>query len=332
MALITQVLMKTGNIHMVFHKITVHASALGVEFIVGVLTAAGADCFEIEDPADLRELLDEKYVPFDYVDDTLLDRQNDEPQVRVYLADNPQGRERMKEVLEGIARLKEETGFDLGSLETEITETDDGEWADNWKEFFHPLPVGDRFVVKPTWENWDPDGRIVLEIDPESSFGSGQHETTSLCLCALEKSDVSGKDVLDMGCGSGILGIGALLLGAKSVFAVDIDRNAVDIAEKNARLNRVEGFTGICGDLLSDPETYAAVTGRRYGIILANIVADVIIAMAPVFRSVLDEGGILIASGIISPRRDEVIAGLEKNGFTVAGINEKNDWTALICR
>ena len=139
---------------MKFHKITVHANSLGVEFIQGVLISAEAECFEIVDPTDLQELLDTQYVPFDYVDDALLETKDEEAKVRVYLADNTQGREKMQAVLDGIEALRGETEFDLGSLKTEISETDDSEWADNWKEFFHPLPIGEKFVVKPTWEDW----------------------------------------------------------------------------------------------------------------------------------------------------------------------------------
>ncbi len=316
---------------MKFHKITVHASSLGVEFIQGVLMGAEAECFEIIDPTDLQELLDTQYVPFDYVDDALLETKGDEPKVRVYLADNSQGREKMEFILEGIEALRNETEFDLGSLKTEISETDDSEWADNWKEFFHPLPIGNSFVVKPTWEDWEGEDRIVLEIDPESSFGSGQHETTSLCLEALEDIPLEGVSVLDMGCGSGILGIGALLLGAKDVLAVDIDKNAVDIAVKNATLNKVQNFEGLCGNTLADQGVYQKVTSKKYGVILANIVADVIIAMAPTFKKVLEDEGILICSGIISPRKGEVLTALAENGFAVTGIAEKNDWVAIIC-
>lgn len=316
---------------MKFHKITVHASSLGVEFIQGVLMGAEAECFEIIDPTDLQELLDTQYVPFDYVDDALLETKDDEPMVRVYLADNSQGREKMEFILEGIEALRNETEFDLGSLKTEISETDDSEWADNWKEFFHPLPIGNSFVVKPTWEDWEGEDRIVLEIDPESSFGSGQHETTSLCLEALEDISLEGVSVLDMGCGSGILGIGALLLGAKDVLAVDIDKNAVDIAVKNANLNKVENFEGLCGNTLADQGVYEKVTSKKYGVILANIVADVIIAMAPTFKKVLADDGILICSGIISPRKGEVLTALAENGFALTGIGEKNDWVAITC-
>lgn len=316
---------------MKFHKITVHASSLGVEFIQGVLMGAEADCFEIIDPTDLQELLDTRYVPFDYVDDALLETQGDEPKVRVYLADNSQGREKMEFILAGIEALRNETEFDLGSLKTEISETDDSEWADNWKEFFHPLPIGNSFVVKPTWEDWEGEDRIVLEIDPESSFGSGQHETTSLCLEALEDIPLENVSVLDMGCGSGILGIGALLLGAKDVLAVDIDKNAVDIAVKNATLNKAQNFEGLCGNTLSDEGVYNKVTSKKYGVILANIVADVIIAMAPTFKKVLEDEGTLICSGIISPRKGEVLTALAENGFSLTGIAEKNDWVAIVC-
>ncbi len=316
---------------MKFHKITVHASSLGVEFIQGVLMGAEAECFEIVDPTDLQELLDTQYVPFDYVDDALLETKDEEAKVRVYLADNSQGREKMEIILEGIEALRNETEFDLGSLKTDISETDDSEWADNWKEFFHPLPIGNSFVVKPTWEDWEGEDRIVLEIDPESSFGSGQHETTSLCLEALEDIPLENASVLDMGCGSGILGIGALLLGAKDVLAVDIDKNAVDIAVKNAILNKVQNFEGLCGNTLSDEGVYNKVTSKKYGVILANIVADVIIAMAPTFKKVLEDEGTLICSGIISPRKGEVLSALAENGFALTGIGEKNDWVSIIC-
>lgn len=316
---------------MKFHKITVHANSLGVEFIQGVLISTETDCFEIVDPADLEELLDTRYVPFDYVDDELLETRDQEAKVRVYLADNQQGREKKRLVLEGIQALKSETEFDLGSLTVEIGETDDSEWADNWKEFFHPLPIGERFVVKPTWEDWEGDDRIVLEIDPESSFGSGQHETTSLCLETLEYLCVEGESVLDMGCGSGILGIGALLLGAKDVLAVDIDKNAVDIAVKNAALNKVENFEGLCGNAIGDESVREKIKTKKYGIILANIVADVIIAMAPLFYENLEQEGTLVCSGIISPRKGEVINALAESGFILTGINEKNDWVALTC-
>ena len=316
---------------MKFHKITVYASSLGVEFIQGVLMGAEAECFEIVDPTDLQELLDTQYVPFDYVDDALLETKDEEAKVRVYLADNSQGREKMEIILEGIEALRNETEFDLGSLKTDISETDDSEWADNWKEFFHPLPIGNSFVVKPTWEDWEGEDRIVLEIDPESSFGSGQHETTSLCLEALEDIPLENASVLDMGCGSGILGIGALLLGAKDVLAVDIDKNAVDIAVKNATLNKVQNFEGLCGNTLSDEGVYNKVTSKKYGVILANIVADVIIAMAPTFKKVLEDEGTLICSGIISPRKGEVLSALAENGFALTGIGEKNDWVSIIC-
>lgn len=316
---------------MKFHKITVHANTLGVEFIQGVLMGAEAECFEIVDPTDLQELLDTQYVPFDYIDDALLETKDEEAKVRVYLADNSQGREKMQIILDGIEALRGETEFDLGSLATEVSETDDSEWADNWKEFFHPLPIGEKFVVKPTWEDWEGENRIILEIDPESSFGSGQHETTSLCLESLEYLPIEGVSVLDMGCGSGILGIGALLLGAKDVLAVDIDKNAVDIAVKNACLNKVENFTGLCGNTLSDKDVYDKVTSKKYGVILANIVADVIIAMAPTFKQVLEDDGTLICSGIISPRKGEVIGALLENGFALTGISEKNDWVAITC-
>ncbi len=173
----------------------------------------------------------------------------------------------------------------------------------------------------------------MLEIDPESSFGTGQHETTALCLELLEKIPVRDKTVLDMGCGSGILGIGASLMGAKNVVCVDIDKNATEIAAKNAAKNdiRNDAFTVLCGDVLEDKETYNAVKSRKYDIILSNIAADVICRMAPVFHDIIIEDGILICSGIIAEKKEITVGSLKESGFTIAETAEKNDWVAVKC-
>lgn len=319
--------------NMIFNELIIHTNSLGSEMVSGVLLAAGVACYTIEDRADLDEILGDKSIPVDYVEDNLLTDNSGVVKVKVYLADNEQGRLTMDEIKTGIDRLKKECEFDIGSLDIEMNKVDDNDWADNWKEFFHPLPIGNRFIVKPSWEDCDPGDRIVLEIDPESSFGTGQHETTALCLEMLETLDVQGKNVLDMGCGSGILGIGAALLGAEKVLCVDIDKNATDIAAKNAVVNHLEEgkLSVLCGNILEDKAACDRVCAEKYDIILANIVADVISGMAPVFASVLEKGGALICSGIIAPKKDAVIASLEANGFSISEIAEKNDWVALKC-
>lgn len=188
-------------------------------------------------PGRPRALLADRTVPADYVEESLR-AQNGEPFLSVYLAQNAQGEEQKNAILAGIETLRGDFGDTLGSLRVETAEVCDDDWRDNWKQFYHPLEIGERFVVRPSWEPYAGCRALEIVIDPESSFGTGQHETTRLCLSALEMLDVAGKSVLDMGCGSGILGIGALKLGASHVTAVDIDSNAAAIAEKKFRAQR----------------------------------------------------------------------------------------------
>ncbi|MBO5786453.1 MAG: 50S ribosomal protein L11 methyltransferase [Clostridia bacterium] len=318
---------------MKFNEITIHTTTAGSEVVSGVLFNEGITCFSVEDPRDLAELLENKYVPVDYVEEGLL-REDGDVLVRVYLAENEQGQLQLEGVLAGIERLRATGEEWLGSLETELSVTDEKDWENNWKQYFHPLPIGEKFLVVPSWEKEEGKGRIVIEIDPASSFGTGRHETTALCLEALEKLSVEGADVLDMGCGSGILGIGAALLGATHVDAVDIDMVATRIAEENAEKNGVskETMAVYCGNVLSDESLWGYFADKKYGIILANIVADIISDMLPLFDSCLNENGRMVCSGIISPRKEFVLDALEANGFEVEELKEKNDWVAIVCR
>lgn len=319
---------------MIFHELTIHTNTLGSELVGGVLMGAGVSCFVTEDFNDLNEVIEEKSIPFDYIEDALL-ADPGEVKVKVYLACNEQGKLQEEEILSGITALKEAGEFDLGSLEVTFSHVDEKDWADNWKQYFHPLPIGNRFIVKPTWEEYTGEDRIVLEIDPASSFGTGQHETTALCLEELEDMELSGKSLLDMGCGSGILGIGAALLGAEDVVCVDIEQIAVETTRENAGINGLqEGvLKAYHGNILTDEALCATVMeADRYDYIAANIVADVIIAMLPMFKTALKSGGTMVLSGIISPKKDVVLDALLKAGFTVSTAREKNDWAVIVCQ
>lgn len=318
---------------MKFDELTIHTTTAGSEVVSGVLFGEGITCFSVDDPQDLADLLENQYVPVDYVEDGLL-REDGDVLVRVYLAQNEQGRIQQEGIIAGIEKLKAEDLDWLGSLEIELAVTDEKDWENNWKQYFHPLPIGERFLVVPSWEKAEEEGRTVIEIDPASSFGTGRHETTALCLEALEKLSPEGKNILDMGCGSGILGIGAALLGAEHIDAVDIDMVAARIAEENAEKNDLpEGkMNVVCGNVLSDEKLWNTYAERKYGIILANIVADIISDMLPLFDSCLLDDGRLVCSGIISPRKEFVLEALEKNGFEVEELKEKNDWVAIVCR
>jgi len=320
---------------MVYDELTIHTTTAGSEVVSGVLFNEGITCFSVTDPRDLAELIENGGVPVDYVESGLLDGQSDVT-VRVYLARNEQGAIQKTGIIAGVKRLKAENGNAewLGSLDITVSESDDKDWENNWKQYFHPLSIGEKFLICPSWEKVPGEGRTVIEIDPACSFGTGRHETTALCLEELEKQDIAGKDVLDMGCGSGILGIAALKLGAKHVDAVDIDMVATRIAGENAEKNGIpEGLMDIyCGNILTDGTLCESLAQNSYSLILANIVADIISDMLPFFARCLDAQGHMICSGIISPRRDFVVDALGKAGFVIKSIREKNEWVAIVCR
>lgn len=317
---------------MKFHDIKIRTNTLGSEAISDMLLINGITSFSVSDPNDFAEIVEERSVPFDYYEDDLLPDDRSVAYVDVYTAYTEQGESQMQAVADGIAALKAEN-LPFGSLEYTVYETDDKDWENNWKQFFHPINIGNSFVIKPSWEDCTPDGRKVLEIDPESSFGTGRHETTRLCLELLEKTDCNDADVLDMGCGSGILGIGAYLLGAKSITAVDIDENAVLITRKNAAVNGIPDgiLTAYTGNVLDDSTLESTVRSKKYGVVCANIVADVLVMMMPLFRDVMAQGGEIILSGIIAPRKQKVLDAL-KDGFDVIEVREENDWVAILAK
>ncbi len=317
---------------MVFDELTIHTTTAGSEVVSGVLFNEGITCFSVDDPKDLADLLENQYVPVDYVEDGLL-REDGDVLVRVYLAQNEQGQIQKEGIVAGIERMRAENQDWMGSLKIEYSVSDEKDWENNWKQYFHPLPIGEKFLVVPSWEKAEEEGRVVIEIDPASSFGTGRHETTYLCLEAVEKLAPQGKNVLDMGCGSGILGIGAALLGAEHIDAVDIDMVASRIAEENAEKNNLpDGKMDVfCGNVLTDSDFWNKFANNKYDIILANIVADIISDMLPLFDACLKADGRLVCSGIISPRKEFVLDALERNGFAVEELKEKNDWVAITC-
>lgn len=310
-------------------------ASAGVDALCAMLTDLGIKGFSIADPADFQEFLQNKEGKWDYIDQDLLGMAQGDTTVTVYLPDNAQGAEQLVALRAMLAQIHARDDAQLfGPLELTLKNVREEDWANNWKQYFKPFTVGERLLIKPSWELCEnPWNRAVLEIDPASSFGTGQHHTTRLCLELLEQLMRPGDRVLDLGCGSGILSIGALLLGASGATAVDIEENAAATATENARKNHIDPtlYRVFCGNVLED-ETLCREIGDGYDLICANIVADVLIAMQQLFRQFLRPEGTLIVSGIIMERRDEVLDQLKSAGFTLLEVREKEGWAAASLR
>ncbi len=317
---------------MIYREVTVHTTSEASEIIQGLFLASDITLYTVEDPEDFKDLLENKSVPFDYIDDSLMGRAEGETLIKAYIEEGIQGDERISTLKKLLEEYKKTADASSGTLVMDINTLDDEDWANNWKQYFHPLIIGEKFVVKPTWEEYEPDGRYIIDIDPESSFGTGQHETTALCLEAVETVGVEEKRVLDMGCGSGILGIGASMLGAKSITAVDIEENSARIATENAKKNGVfsDSFKIYWGNVLDGGKFKEMILPdeKIYDIVLINIVADIVCEMLPMIsKSLL---GKIVCSGIISERKEKVLNALSDNGFDVLEVKEKNDWVCVI--
>lgn len=312
-------------------EVTIFTSTEGVWPVTSLLDDMGIEGYALEDAADFEEFLQDTEIYWDYVDEKLKEElSTQETKIKIYLSDDEAGRAQYEGLKKQLAALKEDDADDqYGRLVTETSLTRQEDWEWGWKQYFKPFPVGEKFMIKPSWETVDdPQGRTILEIDPASSFGTGTHDTTQLCMTALEKTVKGGEKLLDMGTGSGILAIAAAMLGAKADTAVDIDEHCLTCAVENAERNGVTIGRTLHGDALRNP-ALAAEIGDGYDIIVANIVADVIIGMAPMFFAKLVPGGTLICSGILNERADEVEAALKQAGFAVSARCASDDWSAF---
>lgn len=272
----------------------------------------------IEDYSDLEEAARE-IAHIDLIDEELLKKDRTVGTVHIYLepGENPG---------EAVAFLKERYAAEGIPFTLTLSGCREEDWIDNWKRYFKPTPVGKRLLIRPLWEqDVDPQGRVVLNLEPGVAFGTGTHETTRLCLELLEKYLRPGEDFLDVGCGSGILSVAALLLGAKKAVGVDIDPLAVKTARENARQNRVgERFTAICGNLADE------VTGT-FPLVAANIVADAVIALSRDAGRFLSADGVYIVSGIIESREADALRALREDFEVIERLKERG-WIAMALR
>ncbi|MCH5303613.1 MAG: 50S ribosomal protein L11 methyltransferase [Ruminococcus sp.] len=272
----------------------------------------------IEDYSELEQEVQE-IAHIDLIDEDLLAKNRNEAFLHIYLEPdvNPS---------EALAFLSERYTAEGIKHKLDTSATMDEDWRNNWKKFFNPTPIGEKLLIRPTWrDDFDANGRVVLNIDPGLAFGTGNHETTRLCLETIEKYLSPDDTVLDVGCGSGILAIASLLLGAKSAVGVDIDEVAVRTAEENAELNKVnKKFTAIVGDLTQK------VSGK-YNLIVANIVADAIISLSKGVKEFMNPDTVYIMSGIIDTRGDEVAEKISRD-FDIIERYEDGGWVCLAAK
>ena len=311
------------------HIETNHA---GLEPVETMLSALGIDGVVIDDETEFQDFLENNHQYWDYVDEDLEKKMQGASRVTFYLAADEEGFAKMGEVRIALQSLKESRS-DCGSLLLTLENLQDADWENNWKQYYKPMEIGERLLVIPQWEKADCGSRVPLILDPGLTFGTGSHATTQLCLTALEQAVRGGEKVLDLGCGSGILSIAALKLGAASAVAVDIDDKCLDVAYENAAMNGIgrDRYTVLAGDILTDDALKARI-GGGYDIVLANIVSDVIIALAPAVRPLLKEGGYFLCSGIIDDRAEEVAGKLRDAGLTIEETHSADGWFSYLCR
>lgn len=325
-------------------KITIDTTTEAVDIISSMLADFGVEGIEIEDNIPLTE--EEKSQMFVDILPTV-NTDDNTAKVNFYIdpsKDIDSLLTGVKEGLEGISDF-----ISIGSGNIEISETEDKDWMNNWKEFFKPFRIDDTIVIKPTWEKlteMNPND-LVIEIDPGISFGTGSHETTKLCILGIKKHIKPGDLVLDLGSGSGILSILANKLGASKVLGVDIDPIATKSALENAIVNQIDPLewnvdkehnipdTEVAfatGNIIEDKGIGTSIGIESYDLVVANILADVIISLSNIIGKNMKKGALFICSGIIDIKEDEVKASLERNQFTILEVNRMGDWVSFISK
>lgn len=308
---------------MAWLEITVNTASKDVEDVAARLTARGYADLVIEDQAEFESFLEENRAYWDYIDDEFQKKLEGLSRIKLYLEESDEA---------GLARLRDTVAeLELTMEAKPLPETD---WEESWKDSYPPQEVGENLVVLPYWLAEEETGRKKIILDPGLTFGTGAHPSTQMVMEAMEQTVTPGMHCLDLGSGSGILSITALRLGAESAVGVDIDPKAENIARENAAYNgfAAPDFTALTGNVTGDRKLMEQLSRKRYGLVLVNIVADVIIGLAPVLPEFLGEDTVLICSGILDTRLEDVLRALQKAGLTVTGIRQKEEWRCVTAR
>ena len=310
-------------------EVCIKTTSQAIELVGERLTMLGFDSFIMDDQDEFHEFLENNKQYWDYVDEGLEKQMQGLSQIRLYIEDSPAAPETISYLKDQLRLLPQQyPTIEFGTLDVTLEHVKDEDWENNWKQYYQPLPIGKKLLVVPEWlhpEN--PENRVEVLLDPGMIFGTGAHASTQMCMRELERAIQGGEQVLDLGSGSGILSITAVLLGAAHATGVDIDPKAEDIARENAAINQIfsDRFTAVTGDVIGDRAMMESLKGH-YDVVLANIVADVIIPLSRVVPEFLQEDSIFICSGILNTRLDEVLAALEKNGLQILSSEQQEDW------
>ena len=318
------------------HIDTNHA---GLEPLEIFLSANGVDGVVIDDEQDFQSFLENNHQYWDYVDEDLEASMKGKSRITFYLPADGDGFDQLAHLRTALQGFKDAHAGKYGTLLMTLENLKDADWENNWKQYYKPMEIGERLLVIPEWEQENVKGqakyagKVPLILEPGLTFGTGSHATTRLCLQALDTHIHGGERVLDLGCGSGILSIAALRLGAESAFACDIDEKCVDVAYENAALNGIgkDRYTVRWGNVLTDAALRQEM-GAGYDIVVANIVADVIMGLSPHVRPFLKPDGLFLCSGIIDHRAAEVLEKLKADGWDVFEQRSSEGWFSYLCK
>ena len=314
-------------------EVTIQTASAGIEAVASALTASGFDSLVVEDQAEYENFLEDNRAYWDYIDEDFQAELQGLSRIKLYLEVDGTEEKQLKKLEKVLDALKKRTRKNLGTLEISSQLLPETNWEESWKDNYPPQEVGEKLVVVPCW-NPEANGRIPVILDPGLTFGTGAHPSTQMCMEFMEELVESGMDVIDLGSGSGILSIAALRLGAKTAVGVDIDPKAEDIARENAAYNDfgTDRFDAVTGNVTEDHDLMAKLSGKHYDLVFVNIVADVIIGLAPVLSRFMDENTRVICSGILDVREEEVHAALAAAGLSLVATKAKEDWRSLVAR
>ena len=312
-------------------EVTIQTASAGIEVVASALTAGGFDSLVVEDQAEYENFLEDNRAYWDYIDEEFQAELQGLSRIKLYLEVDGNEEKQLKKLEKVLEALKKRAKKNLGTLEITSQLLPETNWEESWKDNYPPQPIGEKLIVVPCW-NPEAGDRIPVILDPGLTFGTGAHPSTQMCMEFMEELVTEGMDVIDLGSGSGILSIAALRLGARTAVGVDIDPKAEDIARENAAYNDfgAERFDAVTGNVTEDHELMQKLSAKHYDLVFVNIVADVIIGLAPVLKHFMDENTRVICSGILDVREAEVHAALEAAGLRILATKAKEDWRSLV--